>query len=66
MNTQTNPPNLERDLQALLDKGVTLYISADHLEERGLASGDLLSGLKAVGKRQLPELYADYDAIWRW
>ena len=64
--SQTQPPDLARDVSKLVDKGVDVYIVQDDVAERGLEGTDLIAGLKPVSRGQLPSLLGEYDRVWHW
>jgi hypothetical protein len=63
---QTQPPRLADDVAALLAKGITVYVLAEDLAERGLDTGDLVPGLECITRDGLPALFAAHDQIWHW
>jgi hypothetical protein len=63
---QTQPPQLAEDLTALLPKGVAVYAVTEDLAERGIQTGDLVEGIKRVGRGDLPKLFADFERVWHW
>lgn len=63
---QTAPPRIEHDLTSLMTKGVTVYALADDLDERGLASGDLLPGVETLPMPALAALLPRYERVWHW
>lgn len=64
--TQKNAPDLAGDVAGLIGKGVDVYIVQDDLSERGLASANLIDGLKSVARSDLPGLLENYDLVWHW
>jgi len=63
---QTQPPRIPDDLAALLDKGVTVYLVSDDLDERGIGEEELIEGLTPVRRADLPRLFAEYAHVWHW
>ena len=63
---QTKPPQIDRDVDALIRKGADVYYVADDATARGIASTELLEGLKPVGKNDLASLLGGYDQVWHW
>ena len=63
---QTQPPQLEDDLQRLMDKGAKVYVVTDDVAERGLERTDLIGGLEPLPRSRIAKLCADYDQIWHW
>lgn len=64
--TQSHPPDLERDLQKLVDEGGTLYFVQEDAAERGIEPGDLLDGATPVDRAGLAELFDGYPQVWSW
>jgi predicted peroxiredoxin len=62
----TNAPELDADLEALLDKGVAVYYVAEDVATRGIAEGALVDGLKPVSRTELPGLLDQFDQVWHW
>ncbi len=63
---QTQPPQLERDISSLLDKGVNVYAMAEDIAERGIDSSDFVEGIQNIERSSIPDLFSDYDQIWNW
>jgi sulfur relay (sulfurtransferase) DsrF/TusC family protein len=63
---QTHPPQLEEDLQRLMDQGAKVFVTTDDAAERGLERTDLIRGLEPVSRSGIAKLCADYDQIWHW
>jgi len=63
---QTQPPRIADDIASLAGKGVTVYVVAEDLVERGLDVGDLVPGRERVARDGLPGLFAAHDQVWHW
>ena len=63
---QTQPPRIDEDVAKLIPKGVKVFIVEDDLRERGLERGDLIAGVEAIGRGQLPRLLGQYEQVWHW
>jgi sulfur relay (sulfurtransferase) DsrF/TusC family protein len=63
---QTQPPRVAEDIGSLVAKGVTVYVLAEDLAQRGLEAGDLIPGLERVTRDNLPGLFAAHDQVWHW
>ena len=63
---QTNPPQLEDDLQRLMDLGAKVYVTTDDVAERGLERNDLIGGLEPISRSGMAKLCGNYDQIWHW
>lgn len=63
---QTQPPRIERDIGALLGKGVRVYALADDLAERGLHGEPLLPGVEPLAMKDLPAVMQGCERVWHW
>ncbi len=63
---QTRPPTIDEDVAKLIPKGVKVFIVEDDLGERGLERSDLIPGVEAIARGQLPRLLGEYDQVWHW
>lgn len=63
---QTQPPELAEDVAKLVTKGVDVFVVSDDLEDRGIAQGDLISGLKPVRRGDIAKLLNGFDQTWHW
>lgn len=64
--THGHPPDVTADVQALLDKGVPVYVVEDDVAARGIERSELIAGLVPISRRALFELYGGFDHVWRW
>jgi hypothetical protein len=62
----TSPPEIDKDVEALLGKGVPVYYLAEDASERGIGEGDLVDGVKPVAQRDLPGLIEQFEQVWHW
>jgi sulfur relay (sulfurtransferase) DsrF/TusC family protein len=63
---QTQPPQIVDDVASLVAKGITVYVLAEDLVQRGLEARDLISGPERITRDNLPGLFAAHDQIWHW
>jgi hypothetical protein len=63
---QTQPPRLADDLAKLLGKGVDVYYVEEDVADRGIERGELIDGLKPVGRKGLAKLFGGFDQVWHW
>lgn len=63
---QANPPDMNRDLRRMAEKGVKLYCVREDLAERGIAEGDVWTGAENIGRSELPALLEQFDQVWHW
>jgi len=62
----THPPEIDKDVEKIIQKGVPVYLVKEDAEERGLSDTDLISGVQKVTRGQLPELIDQHDQVWHW
>lgn len=62
----THPPEIDKDVEKLIEKGVPIYLVEEDAIERGLSEGDLISAIKKVRRQDLPELIDEHDQVWHW
>ena len=63
---QTQPPDLAGDVAKLTEKGIKVFVIAEDLADRGIAAGELISGLETVDRDRVAALLDDYDQVWHW
>jgi len=63
---QTQPAELNRDLDNILAKGAPVYVIKEDLAERGLADIPLHNGVKVILRNELPAIYERVDQVWQW
>lgn len=61
-----NPPEIDKDLEKIIGKGVPVYLVQEDAQERGLSDSDFISGVKKVSRGDLPSLIDEHDQIWHW
>jgi len=64
--SQANPPKIDKDVTALIEKGVPVYVVNEDTVERGLVEEELVSGVQHVSRSTLPKLLDQFDHIWHW
>lgn len=62
----THPPEIDKDVEKLIEKGVPIYLVEEDAIERGVSDGDLISAIKKVRRQDLPELIDEHDQVWHW
>ncbi len=63
---QTHPPQIERDIRQLTEKGVSVYVVKDDAADRGIEETHFIDGVRSVGRPQIAELFSGYDQVWHW
>ncbi len=63
---QTQPPEIAKDLDALVGKGVEVGYVAEDLAERGIDPGELIGGAKPVAREAVAGLVSRHGRVWYW
>ena len=64
---QTQAPRMDRDVVDLIEnRKIPVYVVEEDLAERGIASNELVSGVKPISRRALPGLFVEYDIVSHW
>jgi hypothetical protein len=64
--SQTRPPEIDKDVAALIKKGTPVYVVTEDAVERGLVASEFVSGVQQVSRRALPKLLDQFDQVWHW
>ena len=62
----SHPPQLDRDLKALIDKGVPVYAVREDAEERGISADESLPEISWVGRSEVAGLFIEAERIFAW
>ena len=64
---QTQAPKMDRDVADLMEnRNIPVYIIKEDLAERGIASSELVPGVKILSRGELPALFAQYEIVSHW
>lgn len=61
-----HPPEIDKDVEKMIEKGVPIYLVKEDADERGLSDGDFISGIKKVTRQDIPVLIDQHDHVWHW
>lgn len=61
-----HPPELDKDLEKLIEEKVGVYIVEEDLRERGVPQDRLIDGLDKITRNDLPVLFERFDHVWHW
>ena len=61
-----HPPEIDKDVEKMIEKGVAIYLVEEDAKERGLSDGDLLGGVKKIRRQGIPQLIDEHDQVWHW
>lgn len=59
-------PEIDKDLEKMIDKGILVYVVDEDAKDRGLSDGELIGGVKNIKREALPELIDQHDQVWHW
>lgn len=57
---------IETDLKSVQDSGTPVYALTEDLDERGLAPGDLIPGVKLLKRGEYGRFVDQFDTVWNW
>jgi sulfur transfer complex TusBCD TusB component (DsrH family) len=60
------PPRIDDDVEALASSGAKVYVVEEDLQDRGIGSDELVSGISLVKRSALAGLFDQHDAVWQW
>ena len=60
------PPTIEHDVEELIKAGVEVYAVKEDLAALGIQQGDVISGVKLVGKSEVASIFDKHDTVWYW
>ena len=63
---QEHPPQIDRDVRSLTEKGIPVYVVKEDAAERGILEADFIDGVQHVSRTRLAKLFGDYDQVWHW
>ncbi|MEA5469602.1 DsrE family protein [Spirulina sp. 06S082] len=63
---QTNPPELDQDLTAMLEKGIAIYAVAEDVRDRGLPQDKFIAGIQLIPLGEVAELCDRFEQVWHW
>jgi sulfur relay (sulfurtransferase) DsrF/TusC family protein len=61
-----HPPEIDKDVEKMIDKGMPVYVIGEDAKDRGLSDEELIAAVKKVKRQDLPELIDQYDQVWHW
>jgi len=63
---QQQPPRLQEDVLAFLQKGAGVYFVEEDAVQRGVVQADCIEGAKAIPRAEIAKLLDSYDQVWHW
>lgn len=62
----THPPEIDKDVEKMIGKGVPVYLVEEDARERGISDTDFISGIKKVRREELPAIIDRHEQVWHW
>lgn len=59
-------PDMVRDIMAVIEKKIPLYVVADDLVERGIPASQLIAGIERIPRDGIAPLIETHDRILTW
>ncbi len=59
-------PEIDKDLDKMIKKGIPVYLVKEDAQERGLSSSGMVAGIEEISRKALPQLLDRFDQIWHW
>lgn len=61
-----HPPRLEEDVAKLIAGGVPVYLVQEDARARGIEAGELIDGIKVIGRKDVADLLVEYSGLLAW
>ena len=61
-----HPPEIDKDVEKMMEKGISVYLVEEDARERGLSDGDLLGAVKKIKRQAIPDIIDQHDQVWHW
>ena len=59
-------PDLVRDIKAVVEKKIPVFVVADDLAERGIPASQLIPGLEQIPRSGIAKLLDNHDRLLSW
>lgn len=63
---QTQPPELDRDLERMIQKNISVYAIAEDIRDRALPQERLIDSVSSIEKSQIAQLFEQFEYVWHW
>ena len=61
-----HPARPNEDIVKLREKGVSVFVVRDDLEQRGIGAQSCISGVQMIGRNDVAGLLEAHDQVWHW
>ena len=59
-------PDMVRDIKAVIEKKIPLFVVADALAERGISASQLIGGIEQIQRGAIAKLIENHDRVLSW
>jgi len=63
---QTHAPEIDKDVERMIAKGIPVYMVEEDARERGLSEMELIPGIQKISRKAIPELLDRHDQVFHW
>jgi len=61
-----HPARPAEDIGKLREKGVSVYVVQEDVEDHGINSRNCITGVQMIGRSDIASLMDEHDQIWHW
>ena len=65
-NRAVKGPDMVRDIKAVIDKKIPLYVVADDLADRGIPPSQIIPGIEQIQRSGIAKLIDSHDRVLSW
>ena len=65
-NRTVKGPDMVRDIKAVIEKNLPLFVVTDDLAERGISPSQVIPGIEQIQRSGIPKLIEAHDRILTW
>lgn len=59
-------PTIDRDVVALAEAGVPIYVVEEDLRERGVEPAELVGPVQLISQHDIAALFDRHEQVWHW
>jgi len=57
---------IETDIRSVQQANIPVYAFEEDLEARGIATNDLIEGIKTISRKEFGQFIDQFDTVWNW
>jgi sulfur relay (sulfurtransferase) DsrF/TusC family protein len=62
----SHPARPTEDIAKLREKGVSVYVVQDDVEERGISPKACIADVQMIRRSDMARIFDDHDQVWHW